>query len=268
LRPAEALLPDRPILFYDQLGCGRSDTPRRNTDKYYSFDLLANDLDQLLKHVLPEQPFHLYGHSCGGMLAYEYLKKQTLSTAKHHCKGVVLSSTPSDIPLTNSDWENILQGIGREEKLPSFAPKVSFLFQQRHICSTTEMDGARPLPLEQAYANAGKVWCGIDARGVSTYKAAPPSPDGAASISVPTLISRGQHDFVSWENIKNWTASASSSTQPPRDDNIVLSSSSLTSCFDLDSTTYVELAGCSHHGMLERPDMYSSVLEDFLLRND
>ena len=66
LFPLEAL--DRPVLFWDQLGCGRSDRPEAGDQRYGCVGavhdlrnvLKANDLDD----------YHLYGQSWGGLLAF------------------------------------------------------------------------------------------------------------------------------------------------------------------------------------------------------
>jgi pimeloyl-ACP methyl ester carboxylesterase len=74
LRPLQDIITDRTLLFYDQLGCGASDTPKEATSKYYSMDLLVDDLIHLLD-IVRFPSFHLYGQSFGGDLAFEYLKK-------------------------------------------------------------------------------------------------------------------------------------------------------------------------------------------------
>ena len=73
LRPLENIVTDRSILFYDQLGCGRSDEP--DNPYMYSIDLAVEDLDQLLSMTgIAVGPYHLYGQSFGGILAFEFLK--------------------------------------------------------------------------------------------------------------------------------------------------------------------------------------------------
>lgn len=79
LRPLEDVVTDRSILFYDQLGCGKSDEPKETS--FYSIPLAVNDLIQLLQEVgVSEQGFHLYGQSFGGILAFEYLKRRVSSS--------------------------------------------------------------------------------------------------------------------------------------------------------------------------------------------
>lgn len=72
LYPMKDLVQNRSLVFYDQLGCGKSDEPKDLS--YYSIDESVDDLVELLR-VLNLPQFHLYGHSYGGILAFEYVKR-------------------------------------------------------------------------------------------------------------------------------------------------------------------------------------------------
>ena len=66
---AELASTGRPVVFYDQLGSGRSDHP--DDPSLFDVDLF---LDQLatLRQALDLEAIHLFGHSWGGQLAMEY----------------------------------------------------------------------------------------------------------------------------------------------------------------------------------------------------
>ena len=72
LKPMKALSKDRPIIFFDQLGCGRSD---RITDT--TLMTLANYVEELeqVRKFLGLKDFYVYGHSWGTMLATDYYLK-------------------------------------------------------------------------------------------------------------------------------------------------------------------------------------------------
>ena len=70
LEPWAALSSDRPILFYDQYGCGRSD--RAIDSAEYDIDLFVDELATAREEPAPGN-VHLYGHSYGGPLLLEYL---------------------------------------------------------------------------------------------------------------------------------------------------------------------------------------------------
>lgn len=59
----------RPIVFYDQLGCGRSGEPKRNSG--WSVSAFVDELEAL-RTALGIRRFHLLGHSWGTMLGIEY----------------------------------------------------------------------------------------------------------------------------------------------------------------------------------------------------
>jgi proline-specific peptidase len=68
LEPLEALGSARPVIFYDQLGCGRSerpDDPSRWTIKRFVAEIDA------VRRALDLEKIHLLGQSWGGWLAIE-----------------------------------------------------------------------------------------------------------------------------------------------------------------------------------------------------
>lgn len=62
---------DRPIIFYDQIGCGLSSKPDSHTE-LYNKDFWIEELENLLSY-LDIHDFHLLGHSWGGMLEQLYM---------------------------------------------------------------------------------------------------------------------------------------------------------------------------------------------------
>lgn len=71
LFPLDALAGDRPVIYYDQLGSGKSDHP-----KDLSLWTTARFVDELdaMRKTLGLEKIHLLGHSWGTMLAVEYIK--------------------------------------------------------------------------------------------------------------------------------------------------------------------------------------------------
>ncbi|POS77538.1 peptidase S33 [Diaporthe helianthi] len=79
LLPLTDLGPSTAIVFYDQIGNGRSThLPEKNGDEnFWSVELFINELDNLLSHLgLQDRPIDVYGHSWGGMLAAEWAAAQ------------------------------------------------------------------------------------------------------------------------------------------------------------------------------------------------
>jgi proline iminopeptidase len=70
LNPLEAVSEDRPVIFYDQLGAGRSDRPSDTT--LWRIDRFVRELEQV-REALDLERVHILGHSWGSMLAVDYL---------------------------------------------------------------------------------------------------------------------------------------------------------------------------------------------------
>ena len=111
LNPLAALSKDRPVIFIDQLGCGRSD---RNIDT--TLMTIENYVEQL-KIVLGLKEFYLYGHSWGTMLGTEYYYAYP-----DGIKALILSSSSISIPMWLKDADTLIStlpdSIQRQERCP------------------------------------------------------------------------------------------------------------------------------------------------------
>ncbi len=92
LEPLEAL--DRPVVFYDQLGCGNSDRP--DDVSLWTVERYAHEVTEV-RAALGLERIHLLGQSWGAMLAAEYLLRE-------HPQGVQ-SCTFSGPLLDANAWE-------------------------------------------------------------------------------------------------------------------------------------------------------------------
>jgi proline iminopeptidase len=72
LNPLAELSEQRPIIFLDQFGCGRSDDNRDTT--LMTVEAFVEQLEQFVEG-LGLKEFHLYGHSWGTMLGMDYYLK-------------------------------------------------------------------------------------------------------------------------------------------------------------------------------------------------
>ena len=70
LEPLGALGDERPVVFYDQLGCGKSDIP--GDASLWQLDRFVREVDAVRKGLGLER-VHLLGQSWGGFLAIEYM---------------------------------------------------------------------------------------------------------------------------------------------------------------------------------------------------
>lgn len=70
LKPLAALADERPVIFYDQLGAGKSDHPTDTT--LWRMERFVNEVGRV-RQALGLKEVHLYGHSWGTMLVVDYM---------------------------------------------------------------------------------------------------------------------------------------------------------------------------------------------------
>jgi L-proline amide hydrolase len=92
--PLEGLAEQRPVVMYDQIGCGNSDRP---TDIEWGVDVFRDEVDAV-RDQLGLERIHLLGTSWGGMLAQEHV----LSGAQG-LVSLILSSTLANLALWNEE---------------------------------------------------------------------------------------------------------------------------------------------------------------------
>ncbi|MCM3764522.1 proline iminopeptidase-family hydrolase [Neobacillus niacini] len=102
----QALEEDRPVILYDQLGCGRSDRP---TDpSLWKIDRFVEELGRI-RHALNLEEVHILGHSWGTTLAAAYCL-----TKPSGVKSVIFSSPCLSAPIWEQDQKRNLQKLPAE----------------------------------------------------------------------------------------------------------------------------------------------------------
>ncbi|QOR64624.1 proline iminopeptidase-family hydrolase [Cytobacillus suaedae] len=97
LQGLRILSEDRPVIFYDQLGCGKSDRPTDTS--LWTLDRFVEELGQIRK-VLNLEEFHILGHSWGTTLAAAYYLQKPEGV-----KSIIFSSPCLSAPLWAEDQE-------------------------------------------------------------------------------------------------------------------------------------------------------------------
>lgn len=99
LNPLAALADERPVIFYDQLGAGRSDKP---TDvRLWRVERFVDELSRLRTALRLDQ-VHLLGHSWGTMLAADYMLTKPVGV-----RSLVLASPALSISRWLDDAETL-----------------------------------------------------------------------------------------------------------------------------------------------------------------
>lgn len=183
-----AKISDRAVVFYDQLGCGRSDTPRPDQGEVYSVESSLRDLRSVLVSLGMGARYHLYGQSWGGLLAAELA-----AASPSKCAGVAaaplsltLSNTPTSVPQVEAEATRLLDACGGD----------GAAFMAAH---NLRIEGDQPPPLAAAYAHAGSTW-----RGTAAIAGVAVSSAKMASVRCPALVLRGEHDFVTAACVQGW----------------------------------------------------------------
>ena len=103
LKPLEALAQDRPVIFYDQLTCGKSVGPADTT--LWTIERFVEEI-ALVREALDLKEVHIYGHSWGTILAAEYIL-----TKPSGVRSLVLAGPALSLPRYLQDKENLLSTL-------------------------------------------------------------------------------------------------------------------------------------------------------------
>mmetsp|Transcript_13959 Transcript_13959/g.23129 ORF Transcript_13959/g.23129 Transcript_13959/m.23129 type:complete len:308 (-) Transcript_13959:84-1007(-) len=178
----------RPVIFYDQLGCGRSDMPTVE-EAEYSVEASCADLRCVLRNLLGTDRYHLYGQSWGGLLAAKHVS--TIDGLTGVPLTLILSNSPSSVPLVEAEAGRLLKRFDGDVEA----------FMQAHNCRLTPEGDGKGLParLAAAYAHAGSTWRGSSAISDLVIDVA-----AMKMVRCPTLCLRGEHDFVTEACVNGW----------------------------------------------------------------
>lgn len=128
----------RRVIFYDQIGCGRSAHP---TDPdFYSAELFVDEL-KTVREALHLDRVHLLGQSWGGMLAMQYAIERPAGLAS-----IIVADSPADMTHWVSEANrlraalppDVAQALQQHEDAgttddPAYGAAVD-VFYRRHLC--------------------------------------------------------------------------------------------------------------------------------------
>jgi L-proline amide hydrolase len=131
----------RACLFYDQIGCGRSDHMPEAPAEFWTVDLFRRELCALLECVGFAARYHILGQSWGGMLAMEHAVSKPRGL-----RSLVIANSPASIPLWVKEANRLRtllpQGVrdtlARHEAAGTTATpeyqQAMMTFYERHLC--------------------------------------------------------------------------------------------------------------------------------------
>lgn len=189
---------ERRVVFYDQLGAGRSERPDDPTlwrvERFV--DELARVRDQLRLDEI-----HLFGHSWGSMLAVEYML-----TRPSGVKSLVLASPALSVPRWLDDVTELRAALPAETREvldrheaagttggPEYQAAV-MEFYKRHLCRVDPFPGELQLTMEQANLDLYETMWGpsefYPTGSLKDYD----RTDRLGELDLPVLLTAGRHD--------------------------------------------------------------------------
>jgi proline-specific peptidase len=246
LSPLAELANERPVIFFDQLGCGRSDTPNDTT--LWTIPRFVEEV-KAVRAALGYKEIHLLGHSWGTLLAYEYLL-----TKPEGVKSVIMSGPAISIVRFRHDVDSmiallpdsLIKAIRTNEAAgttdaPAYLA-ASQVFYDRHVIRT------KPLPadVESTFKYLGKqVYNTMNGPTEFTVVGSFKDYDGTArlkELTLPVLWIAGEFDETSPAAAKDFQKLVPGSE-------------------------YVELKGAGHMTMYDARGEYLAAVRKFVGRN-
>ncbi len=245
LLPMKALGNERPVIFYDQLGCGLSDAPE--DESLYRFPRFVDELDAVRKALSLDRVI-LFGNSWGGMLAIEYLVTGRGAGVERLVLSGALASVPQASAGINRLVDNLPNGAGKrireleaagQQASPEYQSLVQ-LFYATHLCRLNPP----PPEFEATGANVAKSPAYRIMNGPNEFTNTGVIKDwdrraDLERIKVPTLITTGEFDEVTIDCQETLHKGIAGSQ-------------------------LVVMSGCSHLTMLEKPDDYNAIVRKFI----
>jgi L-proline amide hydrolase len=201
LEPLEELAETgRRVVFYDQIGCGKSWVEK--PADFWTVELFLREV-QAVRDALGLDRVHLFGSSWGGMLAMEYALTRPAGLAS-----LVLSSSPASIPLWEAETGRLRRALPEEVQhvldeheaagtldSPEYEA-ASMEFYTRHVCRID------PFPdcVRRTFAGVGEhpdvymTMQGPNEFVITGTLKTWDITDRLGEIVVPTLITAGAHD--------------------------------------------------------------------------
>jgi proline-specific peptidase len=245
LESLEALVETgRRAIFYDQLGCGRSDLP--DDPSLYTVELFVDEVD-VVRSELGLDRIHLFGNSWGGMLAMEYAVTQPDGLAS-----LVLASSPASIPQWVAETgrlrsllpEDVQETLDRHESAGTTDSQeyedACLVFYKRHVCRLDEWPDyvLRSFDFLQHHGLVYRTMNGPSEFHVTGTLRDWDVTGRLGEIRVPALVVSGEHDEAT--PAINRTVSEG-----------------------IPGARSVILPGCSHMAHVEDPEGYIRLLDTF-----
>jgi proline iminopeptidase len=194
----EALADERPVVRYDQLGCGRSDRP--DDVSLWNVERFVEELAEV-RRALGLSRCHLLGQSWGSMLAVDYAL-----TGPAGVLSLILASPPLSIPRWVADTQKLLDELpGNPRAVLEAHEREGFTSCPEYQCAVLQIYKAHmcrmdpwPPALERAFAGGSDavyhaMWGPHEFNVTGTLRDYDRTPR-LGEIALPTLFTCGRFD--------------------------------------------------------------------------
>jgi proline iminopeptidase len=247
LQPLGRLCTERPVIFYDQLGSGKSGRP--NDDKLWRVERFVEELGQL-RAALGLKQVHLLGQSWGTMLLTDYMltKPDGVVSVIFSDPAISMTQWVKDAQRLRSELPAETQAtLDRHERLNStncyeYQAAVNEYYK-RHVCRLA----IYPDVLERAFAGIGQsVYLTMNGPTEFSVTGNLKDYDRVArlkEIPEPAMFICGRYDEGTPEATEMYHNA-------------------------MPGSEYVVMENSSHMPMLEEPDKYLQVVREYLAKHD
>ena len=247
LNSLSQLSDDRPVIFYDQLGAGRSDRP--DDPSLWHLDRFVEELAQLRKELGLEE-VHILGHSWGTMLAVDYML-----TEPKGVKSLILASPALSVQRWSDDAKVLLT------TLPESVQKIIDLHESEGTTETLEYQEAVmeyyklylcrsdpwPAEMDSVFVNFnpdiyGQMWGPSEFTSTGSLKNYERA-DVLPKLNLPVLFTTGRYDEATPKSVEYYQSLVANSK-------------------------LVIFENSAHMTMLDEPEEYANTVRDYLRKID
>ena len=202
LEPIADLADERPVIFYDQLGCGNSDNP--NDVALWNVERFVDELQQII-HSLDLDKVHILGQSWGAALAVEYVLMREAKGAT----SLILSGPLISASRWIRDQRAYIEELPEDAKKAILHAEVSgvydsdeyqqamMAFYQKHLCRLDEWPECMHTTFAKLnHAQYEYMWGPSEFTITGTLKSYERA-DQLHNITLPTLFTCGEYDEAS-----------------------------------------------------------------------
>lgn len=234
---------ERPVYFYDQLGCGNSDRAKDNN--YYSVENYVNELEEV-RDKLNLEEVYMMGFSWGPALICSYM----LAKKPPGVKGLILSAPLLSTAMWNKDQRdniaslppeviNVIEKCERSGDYGDDYQEAMMEFYKKFVCILDPWPDFMLEALDRLNMDVyGTMWGPSEFTVTGKLKDFDIYPE-LHRITPPVLLTCGDRDEAGVKTVKDYQAA-------------------------FPSARMAVIPGSSHSHQIEKPEIYKAVVDDFL----